>query len=576
MGLEPSATEVDVLVAGAGPSGLMLAIELGRRGIRVLVVDEKASTAVNPQANATQARTMEHYRRLGFSEDVRKLGLPVDHPTDIAYFTRLTEREIARFSLPSSGQSGEVVRKLRGSWSAAELPHRVSQKYVEVILRREAEACDTVTVRFLNRLTQFTDHGDHVEAVVEGVETGEKQVIRSRFLVGADGGRSPVREALGFVYEGEGERQREMMGGHMLAVYLRAPDFFDIMPHPKAWMYWTFNRQRRSWLAAVDGRQDFAFHTQIRPGEIEGEVTAEIAKEMFYQALGKRIDVEVLSFGMWTAGFALVANRLRKGNVFISGDAAHLFTPAGGLGYNTAIEDSVNLAWKLAEAIRGQAGPTLLDSYEAERRKLAIRNTGFARALADSMGLYFAPAEIEDDSPAGEEARRAAGEYFNGHTRAEFNIPGITFGGRYDGSPVIPDDPAPIPLDEPSSYVPTAKPGGRPPHVWLSDGRSIFDVFGKEWTLLRLSPAAPEADGFLAAARVAGLDLEIVTLDDQEIRDIYEADLVLIRPDQIVAWRGESDENAAQVLAFVNGFAETLPIKAVGDGAGEDREAACR
>ena len=176
MGLEPSVTEVDVLVAGAGPSGLMLAIELGRRGIRVLVVDEKASTAVNPQANATQARTMEHYRRLGFSEDVRKLGLPVDHPTDIAYFTRLTEREIARFSLPSSGQSGEVVRKLRGSWSAAELPHRVSQKFVEVILRREAEACDTVTVRFLNRLTQFTDHGDHVEAVVESVELDQRAV----------------------------------------------------------------------------------------------------------------------------------------------------------------------------------------------------------------------------------------------------------------------------------------------------------------------------------------------------------------------------------------------------------------
>lgn len=567
MAFKSPTTDYDVLVVGGGPAGLILSIELGRRGVRTLLVDEKAATATNPQANATQARTMEHYRRLGISDDVRQLGLPKDHPTDIAYFTRLTHQEIARFSLPASGQSKGVVRKLKGSWSAAELPHRVSQKFVEPILRREAEACASVEARSLTRLVSFVDRGDHVESVIQDVEGGGERRVTSRFMVGADGGRSLVREELGFVYEGELVDNREMMGGQMLAVYLRAPDFFDIMPHPKAWMYWTFNKQRRSWLAAVDGKQDFAFHTQVRPGEVEGEITADVAKEMFFQALGRRIDVEVLSYGPWTAGYALVVNKMRKGNVFIAGDAAHLFTPAGGLGYNTAVEDAVNLAWKLATVIAGNGGPALLDSYEEERRPLAIRNTGYARGFADSMGLYYAPEEIEDDTPAGEKARQAAGEYFNAHTRAEFNIPGITFGGRYDGSPVIFTDPEPTPPDSASEYVPTGKPGGRPPHVWLSDDRSIFDLFGRDWTVLRLGDDAPEAARFVAAAEKAGMMLQVVTLKDEEVRDLYGASLVLIRPDQIVAWRGESDEGAASVLALVTGRASNDEQKLAGIGA---------
>ena len=553
MALNSPTTDYDVLVVGGGPAGLVLSVELGRRGIKVLLVDEKAATATNPQANATQARTMEHYRRLGISEEIRRLGLPRDHPTDIAYFTRLIGHEIARYSLPASGDSKGVVRKLKGSWSAAELPHRVSQKFVEPILRREAEACASVEARSLTRLVSFEDKGDHVESVIQGVESGGERRVTSRFLVGADGGRSLVRETLGFVYEGELVDNREMMGGQMLAVYLRAPDFFDIMPHPKAWMYWTFNKQRRSWLAAVDGKQDFAFHTQVRPGEVEGEITAEIAREMFFQALGRRIDAEVLSFGPWTAGYALVVNKMRKGNVFIAGDAAHLFTPAGGLGYNTAVEDAVNLGWKLAAVLQGNGGGALLDSYEAERRPLAVRNTGYARGFADSMGLYFAPDEIEDDTPAGEKARQAAGDYFNAHTRAEFNIPGITFGGRYDGSPVIFGDPEPAPSDSASEYVPTGKPGGRPPHIWLSDDRSIFDLFGRDWTVLRMGPDAAQADRFAAEAEKAGMVLKVVTLDDEEVRDLYGASLALIRPDQIVAWRGESDADAASVLAFVSG-----------------------
>src|SRR5690606_8144273 len=165
-----------------------------------------------------------------------------------------------------------------------------------------------------------------------------------------------------------------------------------------------------------------------------------------------------------------------------------------GLGYNTAIEDAVNLGWKLAAAIRGCAGPELLASYERERRPLAVRNTGYARAFAESLGCIKAPPALEHDTPAGAEARRVAGQYPNAHARREFNIPGITFGGRYDGSPVIVPDGTRPPADAPERYEPSACPGGRPPHLWLADGRSLYDTFGFEWTLLRLGPSAPAAD----------------------------------------------------------------------------------
>ena len=133
--------ETDVLIAGGGPCGLMLSIELGRRGIRSLMVDAKPGTAFNPQANATQARTMEHFRRLGFAQEIRALGLPPDHATDIAYFTRYSAHELARIPLPTSAEAVARIRQMSGAWSAAELPHRVSQKFVEQVLRRHAQAC---------------------------------------------------------------------------------------------------------------------------------------------------------------------------------------------------------------------------------------------------------------------------------------------------------------------------------------------------------------------------------------------------------------------------------------------------
>jgi 2-polyprenyl-6-methoxyphenol hydroxylase-like FAD-dependent oxidoreductase len=548
-------SSVPVLIAGGGPCGLMLANELGRRGIGALLVDEKPSTAFNPQANATQARTMEHFRRLGFAEEVRSLGLPPEFPTDIAYFTRFARHELARFPLPSSRDAKTRVAGLTGSWSAAELPHRVSQKFVEAVLRRHAERLPGISVQYGWRLVDFEEIGDAVRCEIERVADASRRRVRARYLFGADGPRSFVRERLGFGYVGETGLIRDFMGGRMYALYVRCPAFYELVPHAPAWMSVTFNPERRAFMAAVDGRGEFAFHTQLRPDEAAETLTEGDARRMFQAAVGAPIDVEILSRGTWTAGHALVADKFQRGRVLLGGDAVHLFTPAGGLGYNTAVDDAVNVAWKLAAVLKGLADPSLLESYERERRPLAVRNTGFARAFADSLGLYAPAREIEDDTPEGAEARRAAGAYFAAHARAEFNIPGVTFGGRYDGSPIIVPDGTIPPADAANTYTPTACPGGRAPHLWLAEGRSLYDTFGFEWTLLRLRRGSRVAEEIAHAGRNLGLDLTIVDIDRADARDLYDADAALIRPDQIVAWRGSAPCDAFEVMARVSGHA---------------------
>jgi 2-polyprenyl-6-methoxyphenol hydroxylase-like FAD-dependent oxidoreductase len=543
--------QTQVMIVGGGPCGLMLANELGRRGIDTLLVDQKPATAYLPQANATQARTMEHYRRLGFADEIRALGMPPDFPTDIAYFTRFAKHELARFSLPSAREAKEMVRSLSGSWSAAELPHRVNQKFVEQVLRRHAERLPSVQVHYGWRMKRFEERDDHVQAEVEPTAGGEVRSVRAEYLVGADGPRSFVRQRLGVRYTGETGVIRDFVGGRMYAIYARIPEFYRAVAHRPAWMNVSFNRERRAFMPAIDGKSEFAYHTQLRAHEDEQRLTEADAAAMVQATIGLPLEVQVLGRDTWTAGHSLVAEHFGRGRVFIGGDAAHLFTPTGGLGYNTAVEDAVNLGWKLAAVLKGQATPRLLESYEIERRPLAVRNTGYAKRFADSLGGYAAPPEIEDDTPAGHEARRRAGEYFAAHGRAEFNIPGITFGGRYDGSPAIVADGTAPPPDTANAYVPTACPGGRPPHLWLADGRSLFDCFGCEWTLLKLGSHTGEA--FVQAAARRALELKVIDLPTTEARDLYGADLVLVRPDQIVAWRGNTDAQAESILGTLSG-----------------------
>jgi 2-polyprenyl-6-methoxyphenol hydroxylase-like FAD-dependent oxidoreductase len=563
--------ETDVLIAGGGPFGLMLANELGRRHIKCLLVDPKASTAFNPQANATQARTMEHFRRLGFANEIRAQGLPPHHPTDITYLTRFSGIELARLRLPTAAAAPQAIKAMTGSWSAAELPHRVSQKFVEVTLRQHAEKWASNDIRYGWKLETFIDESlsasnagsvasSHpIQASIQQVNSAAPASlkVRARYLIGADGARSFVRHELGIAWGGATGFKRNFMGGKMLAVYLKAPHFYERNPNDRAWMYVIVNPELRAFIMSVDGISEFAFHVQMADDAATEALTAEDAKRLFALAYGQPIDLEILSMATWLAGHALVAESFQKGNIFLGGDAVHLFTPTGGLGYNTAVEDAVNLGWKLSAVLKGQAQPTLLDSYEIERKPLAIRNTGYAKQFADSIGLFDADKALEDISAEGEQARSIASDYLNGHARREFNIPGVTFGGRYSHSPLIVEDGTQAPADAANTYLPSACPGGRPPHAWLPDGSSLFDHFNFEWTLLVLgkdkSLLAQDALKFSEAASQCHLDFKVLSFDSQELLDLYEANLVLIRPDQIVAWRGTNANQASQILRQASG-----------------------
>jgi hypothetical protein len=370
--------------------------------------------------------------------------------------------------------------------------------------------------------------------------------------MGADGGSSPTRKGLGYGYIGESGVVRDFMGGRMFAIHFRSARLYDAMPHPRAWMYWTVNGDRRAFMATVNGTDQFNFHTQLKPGESE-QVSDTEAQAMFERAFGAPHDIEIIARSAWNAGYTLVAEKFQRGRVFLGGDAVHLFTPAGGLGYNTAIEDAVNLGWKLAAVLKGWGGPSLLDTYEIERQAIAKRNTGYARGFADSLGLFVPPPELEDESEAGAAARTLTGDHFNKHARYEFNIPGITFGGRYDGSPIVAPDGTAPPPDTVNSYQPSACPGGRAPHLWLEDGRSLYDAFGFEFTLLQFGTNAADTAAFVAAAKALSVPLSVVAVASEEARALYGSNLALIRPDQIVAWRGNACADAASVLRRVTG-----------------------
>jgi 2-polyprenyl-6-methoxyphenol hydroxylase-like FAD-dependent oxidoreductase len=538
MAMHTDALDTDVIIVGGGPCGLVLANELGRRHVRTILLNDRPDTSPHPQANATQARTMEHYRRLGFVKRVRAAGLPSDYEPDVAFFTRLGKHELARLKQPSAASVESLVRGMSGSWSAAELPHRCSQMFIERILREEAQRLLSVSLRFGWLATGFADHGDHV-AVEAVANSGTPQRLTGSYLFAADGPRSHTRKELGIHYQGERERDRPFLAGQMYSVYFQSHEFYPIIPYRPAWQYHAVNPERRAMVLALDGRSRFVLVTQLRPNEDPSALSDLDARDIVYRAVGRQFDLEIIERSPWTAGLTLVAERFQAGRVFLGGDAVHLFTPTGGLGYNTAVDDAVNIGWKLAAAVNGWAPPSILDSYGVERKPVAERNTGYARMLAESLGRFSVPPDIEEESNAGANARAQLGEYLTRHAKAEFNIPGISLGARYDGSPLIVPDGTQPPADDPNIYQPTACPGGRAPHAWLTDGRSLYDALNFEFTLLRLAGQASSPKPLLNAAGARGFPLVELDLTAENLRELYEADFALIRPDQIVCWRGD-------------------------------------
>jgi 2-polyprenyl-6-methoxyphenol hydroxylase-like FAD-dependent oxidoreductase len=543
----------DVLIVGGGASGLLSAIELGRWGVRCLVVDDKPGPATHPQANANASRTMEHYRRLGFAAEFRAVGLPADHPTDVTYFTTLAGYEIARFRQPSRAEAVAIAdshEDLR-SWHTPELPHRASQLFLEPILAKHARAQHSVDVRFGCRCVAIEVGSEQVSAVVENTTSGERSTVRASWLLGCDGPRSTVRRQLGIAMVGRTGVVRDFLGGQMYSIYFRAPHFWrDIQPN-RTWQHWSLAEGRRSILTAINGIDTFSGHVQLAAGEV---IEPEVALARVTRAFGRDTEVELISATRWTAGNHLVAERYQSGRAILVGDAAHIFTPTGGMGYNTGVDDVANLAWKLAAVAQGWASPGILDTYESERRPMAERTMAFSAEVADRIGRMPVPANIEDPGEAGEQARADLREKLLAHALFEFDIPGVQLGVRYNDSPVIVPDGSPDTPDDPNVYVPTGRPGARLPHLWLADGSALFDRLGIGFTLLTMT-VGDGLEAFVKAAGHAGIPLAVLDLSAEPAAEMLDAEAVLVRPDQHVAWRGDTSAvDAAAVLAVVTGW----------------------
>lgn len=545
-------TNTEVAIVGGGPAGLMLAIELGCRGVDCVLLEEDVGGPDRPKANATSSRTMEHYRRRGFAHRVRALGLPPQYPQDVVYTTRIAGHELARFRIPSAAEAAsrtDFGDYGAAAWPTPELPHRAQQMYIEPVLKEEAEKYPSVDIRFGVRATAVHDDGDGVR--IEGTDDRGNvgSLLKARYVVGCDGPRSLVRQAMGVTYSGMGTERREFFGGQMVSIFFQAPRLVEQLGKPPAWQYWAVNPEQRGLLCAVNGDDKFVLLIQLADGQPADQLDVAGTLE---KAIGLRFDHQILSLTPWNAGYALVADQFRKGNLFIAGDAAHLFTPTGGMGYNTSVDDVVNLGWKLHLVLRHGAPDALLDTYGAERGPIAHRNTAFARRMADSIGGMPVTEAVEAEGPAGEAARAALSERLGRHVEREFNIPGLQLGVRYAGSPIVAGDDAEPPADDPNRYEPSGYPGARAPHVETVQG-PLFDRYGIGHTLLVLADG--NADAWTSAATRLDVPLAVLAWPDKAARTLHGADLVLIRPDHHIAWRGSMAADPDAVLRLATGRA---------------------
>ena len=540
-----------VLISGGGPVGLTLALELSRQGVECLIVNEQETTSTHPKANAINARSMEHFRRLGVSSEIREAGLPENYPTDVTYVTRLTGYEIARLSMPSRARALEEAKAGTSPYDCAEPPHRCSQIYLESILYKSALQNPLINVLFGYRLESFIESESEIIANVENISNGECIIIKADYLVGADGGRSMVRRELGIRYEGEAGIERRMMGGSMMATYFRLSRDLSWLKISPSWQYWIVSSDFRALLMTVNGKDEFVLLSRVQENTNNDRIDD---LELISLAAGCSVDAEIILSQSWTAGHALIAESYGRRRVWLVGDSTHLFTPTGGLGMNTGVDDAINLAWKLSALVNGWGGPNLLSSYEEDRRPIGLRNLAFAKSFAESIGSFEVSSNIESEKFQGQEERRVLGSFLADHGKREFIIPGIVLGVRYENSSIIwPDGTLPV-RDDPYDYVPTSRPGSRAPHVWLAGGLALCDFFSPGFTLIRQNQEN-DINDLLSAANDIGVPISLLDLEHDEICEFYERELTLVGPDGHVTWRGDAlPQNTINFLDRIRGM----------------------
>ncbi|MGZ3279890.1 MAG: FAD-dependent monooxygenase, partial [Caulobacteraceae bacterium] len=420
-----------------------------------------------------------------------------------------------------------------GWWPTPEPPHRVNQIFLEPVLFRNAQAARGVTILNRTEFTGFEQDEAGVSAQADDLDSGEAVVVRARYLVGCEGGRSLVRRTIGARLVGDEVIQR------VQSSYIRAPGLYERITKPDAWMSYLYSAERAGNLVAIDGRETWLIHNYLLPEEEGFEA---VDRDRCIRALlgvGPELDYELLGKEDWI-GRRMVADRFRSGRAFICGDAAHLWVPYAGYGMNAGIADAMNLSWMLAAHLKGWAPESVLDAHEKERQPITEQVSRFAmkhaeRAIRERTSV---PPDLEDATPEGEAARRRVGEAAYALHVQQFACAGLNYGYFYDRSPIIAYDGEAPPTYSMYDYTPSTAPGCRTPHFWLRDGRSLYDALGPDYTLLRFDPHT-DVSGLVEAAARARTPLQVLDVDAADIPDAYRHKLLLSRPDRHVAWRAD-------------------------------------
>lgn len=520
--------QTPVLIVGAGPVGLALAGDLGWRGIPCIVIEQSDGSIYQPRMDMVGVRTMEFCRRWGLVGDVEASPYPRDYPQDNIYIagSLATGWEIGRYPNPPMGEE-------KPPQQSPQKRERCPQNLFDPILQKFARSFETVDLRYRHRFESLRQTEEGVTATVTDLEAGEPLEIDAQYLVGCDGAGSAVRAAVGIEMEGNPALT------YTTNVIFRYDGFEALHGKDPGYRFILLGTEG-TWatIVAINGRDQWRFSI-VRSSDRPRELTEEEVRAAIEKAVGVAFDYEILSILPWTRR-ELVADRYRQGRVFVVGDAAHMMSPTGGFGMNTGMGDAVDLSWKLAASLDGWGGEALLDTYDAERRPVAVRNVTEASGNLGRMLLDDNMSRLLDPTEEGTAVRAAVGHEFSERMKREWRTLGIHLGYRYEGSPVCVPDGTTAPPDKSDVYVQTARPGSRAPHVWLADGRSTLDLFGSGCVLLALGDNPPHPEPFAAAARKCKMPLEVVRLTDEAVAAAYETALVLVRPDGHVAWRGDA------------------------------------
>jgi 2-polyprenyl-6-methoxyphenol hydroxylase-like FAD-dependent oxidoreductase len=514
------ASDHDVIVVGAGPVGLTLSIDLGRRGVRCLIMEREPSTAPWPKMDRSNARTMEIYRRLGLADRVRALGYPADNPMDIVLARTLNEPAVAVLPFPSVAGRREQIAACTDGTLPLEPYQLVSQNTIEPLLREVAEnETPRTTVRYGLELVDFAQDDSGVTVFARTAD-GKEERFRCAYLVGTDGGASSVRKKLGVRLEGRAAFRE------IRQVIFRSADLYERMATPKGRHYHFVDHD--GGLVVHGDREEMSYGCSL-PADTDFEAHLR-------GVIGFDCDLQVKHVNTWHPHL-LVAEKFRVGRVFMAGDAVHLVIPTGGLGMNTGVGDAIDLSWKLAGVVSGWGGEGLLAGYELERRPVAKRNVEASGWAADGQALFRQLAEHYVESGGTAARERLVNSFLEDHGRMHGMV-GVETCYSYAGSPLVAYEPGNRPFWEFSRIEPHGRPGIRIPHMWLKDGTALQDALGYDYTLLDLAGDS-DTTAVEDAFRERGAPLQVTKMDEPQLRDVYKGTLFLLRPDLHIAWRGD-------------------------------------